>query len=271
MGHFNRRPDPEGRPGQDNRKITKEMKHGRLPAKSHHLHKIRELKRRLDGLEDEISRVTNPYQREHLSQQYANLAACCPPEVFTPSEIRGIVRHSELSDSGLVENIERGMFPGKRPDFLPLHHFVKILTKVPYGEPSGDYYISLLGKTSRQATPDLVQRNHQALEYCLLAYASLVPKGKNFDVVIDGNRVQIPWHSDEYRSDDCPIVGLVRGRLAHSGIGLSACYTIRKIRDGSQKIVTTLYVVTEKREVREDAGSRACLVSYLTHVKPRLA
>ena len=128
MGHYNRRPVEGERAGASERKRNKEIERGRIKRKSPQQFSISQRKQRLDDLQNRISREFDAKQREPLFEQFANLAASCPPEVFVPSEIHGIERYSDLAESKFLSSLDGNYYRGSRPDFLPLHHLVKLLS-----------------------------------------------------------------------------------------------------------------------------------------------
>ncbi|MBI2655395.1 hypothetical protein HYX06_03155 [Candidatus Woesearchaeota archaeon] len=262
MGKFSRRPYEGQRPGADVAKRNKERMRGRIRVKSPQEFAISERKRRLSDLEQEISRERDPQKREPLYKKYANLAASCPPEVFTPDEIKGIERHSSLSDGDILRSFQKNYFQGSRPDFLPLHHLVKLLSK-PVSPNSDDRFVYLLGSIS--AAPDEIYlRNIKGLEYFLLTFAGRMSTGHYLDLEADRRRVQIQSHNEEGFQDRDVIVTQLRSQLHTARINQSDHYTLRRIKDGNHRVSVPLHIIAEQRRYVDDGSSQVIMVSYAT-------
>jgi len=268
MGRYTKRPTAGQRAGVDVRKINKERMRGRIKVKSPQMYSISERKRRLGDLEQEISRERDPQKREPLYKKYANLAASCPPEVFTPDEIKGIERYSSLSDKDVLRSFEKNYFQGSRPDFLPLHHLVKLLSK-PVAPNSDDRFLYLLGSIS--AAPDETYlRNMKGLEYFLLTFAGRMPTGHYLDLEADKRRVQIQSHNENGFQDRDVIVNQLRSQLHVARINQSDHYTLRRIKDGNHKVSVPLHIIAEQRRYVDDGSPQIIMVSYATTRDPKL-
>ena len=291
MGHFGGKPDSEGRAGADISKRMKERRMGRDDTKAPLMHSIAEQKRRLNALEQRYSISKYPHTREVISKEYANLAASlaarCKTEVFSPTEIQGIERFSDLSDPEIVWTLDnKGSFPGPRPDFLPLHHFVKLISvqvgggvvayspcvPIDYTDrPSGitthakpaDKFIYMLGSSSNDNPNDLNARNLRGLEYFLLTFSHRMTEGTLMQVEINGRRIQVP-HGDEKD------VKTLRRTLDKVSIGPADHYVVKRIVDGNFRIQTPLYIVSEQRQSYKREGLLGMAVlSYATTVPPQ--
>ncbi|MBI2660783.1 hypothetical protein HYX09_00780 [Candidatus Woesearchaeota archaeon] len=197
------------------------------------------------------------------------MAASSPIEVFDPTEISGITRYSDLSDPGILSSASNYDFHGQRPDFLPLHHLVKILGKRVYLNESGDKYAYLLGSSSHQTDQmtDIAARNLRGLEYMLLGFSSRILPGQSLDLQIEGRRVQVPYHEGSYYTEGDPVVQGLRRILEKSGVHALPHYHLKRIKDGNQKVGTSLHVVAEPRVYRdENRATKSVIISYLTHV-----
>ncbi|MBI4451862.1 hypothetical protein HY637_00395 [Candidatus Woesearchaeota archaeon] len=262
MGHFGGKPREGQRPGADVAKRDKERMRGRIKVKSPQQLSILERKRRLNDLQERIRMEYDPQKREPLYKKYANSAASCPPEVFTPDEITGVERHSSLSDTDVLRSFEKNYFQGSRPDFLPLHHLVKLLIKPVAGQPA-DRYVYLLGSTS--ATPDETSlRNMKGLEYFLLTFAQRMPRSHYLDLEVDKRRVQVQSHNESGFRDSDPVVVGLRSQLRNAGISPNDHYVLRGIQDGNHGVSTPLHVITEQRAYMADGRPESVMVSYAT-------
>lgn len=263
MGHYTKRPTAGQRAGVDVRKKNKERMRGRIEVKSLQMYSISERKRRLGDLEQEISRECDPQKREPLYKKYANLAASCPPEVFTPDEITGIEKYATLSDNKLLESFSRNYFQGSRRDFLPLHHLVKLLSKSVPNNPNNKF-IYLLGSTSATTPDEIALRNLKGLEYFLLTFAQRMPRSHYLDVEVDKKRVQVPSNDEYGFSESDPVVARLRSQLRAAGIIPSDHFHLKRIRDGNHKIDTLLHIITEQKSYRDEERQGKVLVAYLS-------
>ncbi|MBI2545805.1 hypothetical protein HYV81_01355 [Candidatus Woesearchaeota archaeon] len=275
MGHFGWKPDTEGRPGADTAKRMKERRMGRDDTKAPQMHSIAEQKRRLHELEQTYSRVENQHTREIVANEYANLAASlaarCKPEVFSPTEIQGIERLSDLSDPRIVWGLDgKGFFPGSRPDFLPLHHIVKLIA-VPVAA-SGytqaakglgpDRFIYMLGSSSNDTPADPNARNLRGLEYFMLTFAYRMTEGNLLQAEVNGRRIQVS-------QSEMDIKRLRRG-LDKASIWPSDHYTLRRIIDGNFKVQTPLHILADQRPSYKAEGvQNIAVLSYVTTMPPQ--
>ncbi len=294
MGHFRKRPDSEGRPGIDYAKLAKERRLGRDQTKAPQELRIIDIRRRLNELEHQIRQQRDPVKREPLYLKYANLAASCLPEVFTPDEIHSVERYSMLADAGVLRDAEHCSFRGSRPDFLPLHHLMKLLDKEVYGgrrayrhmpssiildqiqegkarsphADSNDRFIYLLGVSSSSipAEPDV--RNLRGLEFALLTFSGRLSYGKSLQLVVvqdgRGRQIEVGYHSERSYSDRAQIVQHVRGVLNRAGISSSPHYELRKILSGNERVHEKLHVIGEVRKYEGDKGVNSVAISYLS-------
>ena len=274
MGHFGRPRDPEGRPGADTAKRMKERRMGRDDTKAPQMHSIAEQKRRLHELEQTYSRAKDQHTREVLAKEYANLAASlaarCKSEVFSPTEIQGIERLSDLSDPRVVWGLDgKGSFPGSRPDFLPLHHLVKLIA-VPVAA-SGytqtakglglDRFIYMLGSSSDDTPGDPNARNLRGLEYFMLTFAYRMTEGNLLQAEVNGRRIQVPQSEMGIKR--------LRRELDKASIWPSDHYTLRRITDGNVKVQTPLHIVVDQRNSYDAAdNAKIAILSYATTVAP---
>lgn len=237
-----------------------------MTRKSPQRDRITGQKNRLDSLQKRIEHEIDPGKREPLYEQFANLAANCHPEVFTPTEISDIVQYSDLADQDALRNIVDYLYSGSRPDFLPIHHHLKLLTK----SIESDKYIYLLGSTSSENITDISLRNARALEYFLLSFSNRLFPGHFLDLEIEGRKIQVPSHDERYLNDSSGVVKTMRQQLKQKGVDISPEYHLRRIKDGTHRIDTHLYILTEERILQQQGEQpEHVLISYLTN-KPSI-
>ncbi len=266
MGKYSKRQYLGQRPGSGKKKITKEIRHGRWPGRnSDKQHRIRENIRILGELEQRISSENDPRKLDKLCNQYANSVASFNPKDFSRTEIKGIVRYSDLENQDNLRDIHNNPFYGSRPDFLPLHHLVKLVGNGVYSLGQTEKYIYMLGSTSKEPTTNIYLRNLRALEFFLATFSNRVSSGQSLDLKIDGQRIQVPNHDNTDFDDKTEFIRNLRQELKNKGIDRSPQYNLTNILSGSQKVNTSLNVITERRIITGDYGYKEkILISYLT-------
>ncbi|MBI2137965.1 hypothetical protein HYU13_00090 [Candidatus Woesearchaeota archaeon] len=265
MGRFGRRPIPGERAGSGSRKIFKEMRHGRCPErKSFKAARAGLGIQRLNQLEASIQGEHEPHALDLLQKQYAGLAASLRPELFSRSEIQGFVRHSDFGDQDAIQKIIDNNHFGRRPDFLPLHHLVKLLGNGKNNEASEPEFVYLLGSTQNGTIPDSNLRNLRALEYFLLTFGGRVAPGHRLDLKIYGERIQINYPGKIETPYKDEVVVPLRKTLKEHGIEPFPLYCLSQIRSGQHRVGMCLDIVTEERELRPEFGDpKTVLFSYL--------
>src|SRR3989338_3541844 len=259
MGRYGRRPDSEGRAGAGQRKRIKEISHGREHGESVRRASIADRKGRLDELADQLSITWDHQKREKLLEMFANMAASCPPEVFTPSEMSRIVPYSYLDsqkDLGEVVNYPNA---GSRSDFLPLHHLVKLMNKPVPQSNADDSFIYLLDSTVKETIREADLRNLRALEYFLGNFASRLRPGKILSVEVDKKRIVVPYDERGYLHGN---EGMMRSIVERGDVPLAERYGVKRIRDGDNKVHATLQVITEQRILQSNEGPKPVLIAY---------
>jgi len=252
------RPYEGQRPGSGQRKKNKEIRMGRMPSKSRDHIRIQGQIDRLDRLEKRIKEQHDSTKRENLLRQYANLLARCNSQVATPVDIGRIVCYSDIGNPDELRKFYNGPETGRRPDFLPYHHLVKLLDKPIDG---GDYFIYVLDPLSNGGDLEPNERNRSALEFFLATFSQrLLPK-RHLEGTINGTVFKIPVQEYEWVNQGANCVGVVRSELG--GIGESESYDLRVKRIGKEP--SESYIKTESGIIDWGEGETdTVLVSYLS-------
>ena len=267
MSRFSGRKYEGQRPHSRIKIIKREIARGRMPRKSPQEQSIKDQKRRLSDLELRLRQEPDRRKKEPLFKQYANLAANCPSEVFTSDELIPIEKYSALKDNCFLSGLKVNPYSGSRPDFLPLHYLLKLLSKgVPLA--TSDMYVYLLGSTSRNIIDEASARNLRGLEYFLLDFAYRLPRGQFLDVEINGRRIQVENNYEYFSQDNNKPVIELRRRLSAAGIDPSEHYTLRRIKEGHTKVQATLHIVAEQCAYNDQGAHGIVVVSYLTTTAP---
>ena len=264
------KPRPGERAGASYAKVNKEISRDRIVREATKAQTDRDKKRRVTTLEREIREERDSVKREPLYEQLANAIASFPPEVVSPSDVRGIVTLADLDDNELLEGISRGHYTGTIGDFLPLHHTVKLLAKTPHDNPNTQFiYLANLHTDENTPDCDLNTINLRALEYFLITFSNRISSGQRLDLKIDNKRLNVPYNNSGSYAGINQEVAQLRNKLKTRGIRPSDDFQLKKIRvsNSNSKIRTTLHVKTERKHYKVtrqgDTWEGNPIISYL--------
>lgn len=266
MGHFSKRSYEGQRPGSVKAKINKEITRGRMPRNSAVLQSRDDRIERLDSLQRLISRETDPKALEPLHLAFANAAASCPHEVFQPDEISGIIKQSALSDPAVVAGLVRAenYFPGKRPDFLPLNHLVKIIQRRPSQNPNDkDRYVYLLNAGRQSDCLSVPAQNLRALERLMMSVTNRILPGGTIELEINQSVLSLPYIANPSVSDSNPFLRILRHELSKGGVGPDEEYILRRIKIGRAHVSAILYLSSQHKPYAEKDVNGVAVLSYL--------